>query len=72
MDTQLQQDLKLLLSFVPATSPAQVSEGLGGMFYVTGTYKGDVELARKIEDIIVRYDININETIEYEDEHDVY
>ena len=50
-------DIEFLLSFVPATRPDQVTEGLAPMFYITGTYEGDLELARKVQEICERYDI---------------
>lgn len=54
---QVRKDIEFLLSFAPALDPEQVSPGLAPMFYVTGTYEGDVELARKVKEICDRYDI---------------
>jgi len=62
MDTeQLHEDLKYLLSFAPAQCPSEVIEGLSPMFYITNTYDGDVEIAQRIKDIHVRYNIKIDD-----------
>ena len=62
MDTeQLQEDLKYLLSFAPAQCPDEVVEGLGAMFYITASYKGDVEIAQRIKDIHTRYNIEMDD-----------
>jgi hypothetical protein len=55
--TQVKEDVEFLLEFMPATEPSQVREGLATMFYVTGTYEGDVELADRVRDIRERYEI---------------
>ena len=54
---QVKEDVEFLLEFMPATDPAQVAEGLADMFYVTGTYEGDVEIATRVRDIRERYEI---------------
>ena len=61
---QIREDLKFLLSFVPAKDPKQVEEGLAPMFYITGTFEGDKELARRIKSIINRYGIVEDDTEE--------
>jgi hypothetical protein len=63
---QVRIDIEFLLSFTPATTPEQVSPGLAPMFYVTGTYEGDVELARKVQEICERYDI----VLDYDEDED--
>jgi hypothetical protein len=63
---QIRKDISFLLSFVPAKDPSQVEKGLAPMFYVTGTYDGDVELARRAQEIQARYGI-IEENPEEED-----
>ena len=70
MNEQTIEDIKYLLSFAPAQSPEQVTEGLMPMFYVTGTHEGDVGIASRIEEIRNRYDISIDdvEDIDEEDE----
>ena len=55
--TQVKEDVEFLLEFMPAKDPSQVAEGLAPMFYVTGTYEGDVELAGRVRDIRERYEI---------------
>jgi len=54
---KVRSDIEFLLDFVPATNPEQVSEGLAPMFYITGTYEGDVELATRVQEICSHYDI---------------
>jgi hypothetical protein len=49
------KDIKFLLSFTPGLDV--VPEGLMSMFYVTGTYEGDVKLVEKLQEIANRYDI---------------
>ena len=51
----------------PARTAAEVSEGLQQMFYVTGSYQGDVEMAQRIEEIMGRYGIDTDEIDEEED-----
>lgn len=63
---QVRKDIEFLLSFVPATKSAQVSEGLAPMFYVTGTYEGDVKLATRVQEICERYDI----VLDYDEDED--
>lgn len=54
---KVRHDIEFLLSFVPATDPDQVQPGLAPMFYITGTYEGDVKLANNVKEICNRYDI---------------
>lgn len=54
---KVRKDIEFLLSFVPATEPMQVREGLAPMFYVTGSYDGDITLANRVQEICERYDI---------------
>lgn len=63
---QIKEDIIFLLSFVPAKDPKQVEKGLAPMFYVTGTYEGDVELAKRAQEIQNRYGI-IEDNPEEED-----
>lgn len=65
---QVRADIEFLLSFAPATDPDQVSEGLAPMFYITGTYEGDVKLARRVHEICERYGIvlDYDETEDFE------
>jgi hypothetical protein len=57
MDIPMNADIEFLLSFAPCDTPADVPSGLSPMFYFTGTYEGDLAIARKIADIKVRHDI---------------
>lgn len=65
---QLKDDIKFLLSFAPALSPDDVTDGLSSMFYITTTYKGDLALAERVEAICERYDININDFVSDDEE----
>lgn len=67
-DPQLKDDIKFLLSFAPALSPTQVSPGLGGMFYITNSYEGDVALAEKVEAIRNRYGIEIHDVADLDED----
>jgi len=58
---QVAQDIKFLLSFAPATSADQVVPGLFPTAYVTLSYEGDLEIAKRIEAIVRRYDISLEE-----------
>ena len=62
----VRNDIEFLLTFAPATKPEQVAEGLAPMFYVTGTYDGDVKLARRVHEICERYDI----VLDYDEDED--
>jgi hypothetical protein len=63
---QIKEDIKFLLSFAPARDPKKVEKGLAPMFYVTGTYDGDVALAKKAQEIQIRYGV-IEDNPEEED-----
>lgn len=63
---QVREDIEFLLGFAPALDPEQVAPGLASMFYATGTYEGDVELARKVKEICERYDI----ILDYDNDED--
>ena len=54
---KVKEDVEFLLTFTPADDPAKVEPNLAPMFYVTGTYEGDLELAEKVKRIRERYDI---------------
>lgn len=54
---QVKEDVEFLLKFTPADHPTQVEPNLAPMFYVTGTYEGDLALAEKVQGIRERYDI---------------
>lgn len=62
---QVKEDIEFLLTFTPASSPSEVAEGLAPMFYVTGTYEGDMKLAERVRAIHERYDI-----VEQDDEEE--
>lgn len=55
MDLQLKKDIEFLLSFAPCDHPEDVPEDLNPMFYFTGTHEGDVNIAKRIEEIKDRY-----------------
>lgn len=52
----LQEDLKLLLSFVP-TWARMAEEGLDPTMYGTGSYEGDLEVKLKVDSIVHMYDL---------------
>jgi hypothetical protein len=54
---QVKEDVEFLLRFTPADHPTKVEPDLAPMFYVTGTYEGDLRLAEKVQGIRERYDI---------------
>lgn len=54
---QVKKDVEFLLTFTPASDPAKVEPNLAPMFYITGTYEGDMKLAKKVQDIRERYGI---------------
>lgn len=54
---KVKNDITFLLSLAPASDPKDVVPNLSPMFYVTGTYEGDVDLAGRIKEIKDRYDI---------------
>lgn len=54
---KVREDIEFLLTFIPASDPNQVEQGLAPMFYITGTYEGDVKLATRVKEICERYDI---------------
>ena len=54
---QVKEDVEFLLTFTPASDPAKVEPNLAPMFYITGTYEGDLKLAEKVKAIRERYDI---------------
>ena len=64
------EDIKFLLSFAPATNVKDVHPGLMPMFYLTGSYDGDVALVQRIQSVVERYNIDVD-TIEdlVADEH---
>jgi len=55
---EIQEDIRFLLSFVPAKKPEEVEDGLSPMFYLTLTYKGDVALAKRVAAICEKYGID--------------
>ncbi len=63
---QIQEDLEFLVSFAPAKDPLKVEQGLAPMFYVTGSYNGDVALATRVQKICERYGL-VEENPEDED-----
>ena len=54
---KVKEDVEFLLKFTPADNPTQVEPNLAPMFYVTGTYEGDLALAERVQSIRERYDI---------------
>ena len=54
---KVKDDITFLLALAPASDPNDVEPNLAPMFYITGTYAGDVDLAGKIKEIKDRYDI---------------
>ena len=52
----LQEDLNLLLSFVPIWAIV-VEKGLDPTMYGTGSYEGDLKVKMKVDDIIWRYNL---------------
>ena len=56
---EVKDDIRFLLKLAPsALDPNEVEKDLSPMFYVTGTYEGDLELVTRIRDIRERYDIH--------------
>lgn len=62
---QVREDIEFLLTFTPASDPSRVVPNLAAMMYVTGTYEGDMELAKKVQGIRERYNI-----VEQDDEEE--
>lgn len=58
-DEKVKKDIEFLLSFTPTDDPEAIPEGLAPMFYITTTYEGDVELAKKVHAIRDYYDIPV-------------
>lgn len=58
---QIRDDFKFLLSFVPETDPGRIDDDLMPMFYVTGSYQGDVDIANRASKIMEKYGINKDE-----------
>lgn len=67
---QVKEDIKFLLSFTPASDPAEVEPGLAPFLYITLTYEGDVELAKRVKAIRDRYHIEV-ENPEEEDYEEI-
>lgn len=66
--SEIRKDIAFLLSFVPAKHPDEVDAGLAPMFYVTGSYNGDVDLAARVSEIVERY--GVEDYYNEEDEED--
>lgn len=64
----IKSDIKFLASFLPGHLVSDVEKGLSAMFYVTGTYEGDVELMKRVEEIYERYGIDPTEMTDAEEE----
>ena len=58
-DAKIKEDIKFLLSFTPTDDPDAIPCGLAEMFYITQTYEGDVELAKRVHRIRDRYNIPV-------------
>jgi len=63
---QVKEDVEFLLDFTPASDPSEVVPDLAAMFYVSGTYEGDIEIAKRVQIIRERYNI-VAENDEEED-----
>ena len=55
---KVKDDITFLLNLAPASDPNDVEPNLAPMFYITGTYDGDVTLVSRIKEIRDRYDIH--------------
>ena len=66
-DAQLKNDILFLLSFVPALNKDAVIPDLCATFYFTGSFNGDLELVSKIENIVNRYGVDVDEVDDVED-----
>jgi len=58
-DDEVKNDIKFLLSFVPSWAKI-VPKGLDPTFYGTLSYKGDLEIKNKIDEIYEKYEIKRN------------
>ncbi len=58
---EVRDDIEFLLEFTPASDPSEVEQGLASMFYITGTYEGDVKIAERVHEIRDRYDIMVED-----------
>lgn len=73
MTTEIKDDIRFLLQFVPEIDPDKVVSGLPNMYYLTGKYEGDVEIAVKANEIMERHDIDPSSlSWNKENEEDVY
>lgn len=61
IDAKVKEDIEFLLSFTPTDDPDAIPAGLAPMFYITNTYKGDVELAKRVHQIRDYYDIPVGD-----------
>ena len=59
IDAKVKKDIEFLLSFTPTDDPDAIPSGLAPMFYITNTYEGDVELAKKVHAIRDYYGIPV-------------
>lgn len=59
IDAKVKEDMEFLLSFTPTDDPDAIPSGLAEMFYITQTYEGDVELAKRVHEIRDRYGIAV-------------
>lgn len=55
---QIAEDIIFLLSFVPEVNPDKIPGDLPAMFYITGSYIGDLALAERARDIMQRHNID--------------
>jgi len=53
----IKNDIKFLLSFAPREEPEDLPRGLDPTFYFTLSYEGDMEIAKRIKNIEVKYGI---------------
>jgi hypothetical protein len=62
--SQIKEDFEFLLSFAPGHDVDDLPEGLGPMFYLTGTYEGDYKIVKRISEIVDRYNLETNHGVE--------
>lgn len=58
---QIREDIKFLIDQMPTTDPDAVVPNLPDFMYYTKSYTGDVRLAKRIQDMCVRYEIDLND-----------
>lgn len=56
----IQSDIEFLVSFLPARRVKDVEPGWAPMFYITGTYEGDIAIMQRIEEICQKYNLDLH------------